>query len=139
MAEEYTHIYTGSQIDEAVGKALPMADYIEDFHISVTVGEWSYLKFHSGICALWGQFNINPEGSTASGTEFFSDTIYLTMPFPVGYAVISGTVENRFAMINPGSNSEATPPYVSFRLSRGTDIQSTTVMARVMVFGRWAA
>lgn len=47
---DYTSVYSGSQIDEAVGKALPMSDYVIE---QGTSGIWTYREWNSGMAECW--------------------------------------------------------------------------------------
>lgn len=156
---DYVHTYTGAQIDEAVGKvrdinsepedidsavtlAAAVSDHIVDTHISTTTGEWSYIKFDSGAIVMWGQHTITPQGSTASGSGYFSDIVTLSTStgtpasnVGVAYAVISGTVDDRYVIVNPG-NSFANKT-IQFRLWRSMAVADTAVTARLLVVGKW--
>ena len=149
---DYTSSYTGAQIDSAVGKALAIestpanidaavtlagdvCDHVVASSLTTATGAWNYIKFDSGACVLWGQHAITPSGSTASGSGYYSDTVTITTPFGVAYAVLSGMVDDRYMLCNPGSSFN--DKTVSFRLWRGSAVTTTQVMARVIVFGKW--
>jgi hypothetical protein len=66
---DYTSIYTGAQIDEAVGKALPMSDCVIE---QGTSGIWTYRKWASGIAECWGvQTGLTANLTTQWGSSGF--------------------------------------------------------------------
>lgn len=126
--EKYTLAYTGEQVDTRLG-----ADYVTEHGTS---GNWNYRKWASGFCELWGYHSITPSGSTASGSGYYSDVVTLSTPFGVANAIIAGTVDNQYNIVNPdGSYANLT---VSFRLWRASAVTETSVTASLIVFGRWS-
>ncbi len=130
MAEEiYTLAFTGEQVDTKMG-----ADYVTEHGTS---GNWNYRKWASGFCELWGYHSVTPSGSTASGSGYYSDIVTLSTPFKVANAVLSGSVDNLYNLVNPGGSWDNQT--VSFRLWRATAITDVAVTARLIVYGRWSA
>jgi len=99
-------------------------------------GDWSYKKFADGQVVLWGIHSVTPSSSTAGGSMYYSNTIYVTTPFGVANAAITGTADNLHIVVNAdGSYANSR---VSFRLLRPTAISTTTAIpVKLQVWGRW--
>lgn len=155
---EYLSSYTGSEIDAAITKvrALTDADTINDVineaagtadkivavHIATTVGEWSYIKLESGVCALWSQQTVDLSSvtkTTYNTTGFYTDTIFSTLPFSAGAAeesVVLGMAQNLCVVVN--AYTETSPARMGFRLKRELDTTQSTPV-RFLIIGRWSA
>lgn len=102
-----------------------------------TSGIWTYRKWNSGQCDLWGNANFKPTSSTAWGGIYYSDLISVSLPFTVNNGVLSGTgSDNVFWIVNAFVNPSTTA--VSFRAVRPEAFSTTTSYGvRLTVHGTW--
>lgn len=130
---DYLSQHTGEQLDTAVAQELATADYVVESGVS---GNWNYKKFANGTAVLWGIHSVTPSSSTAIGSMYYSDTIYLSTPFGVANASITGTADNLHMIANTdGSYANSR---VSFRLLKPSAISTTTAIpVRLQVWGWW--
>ena len=156
MAEEYTHIYTGSQIDEAVGKALPMTDYVVERGTStgnivevpdnngtprtIGTGTWYYEKWASGFLVLRGYFPINnyPVNS-AWGSVFETDpSFYITFPSIVT-SIISNHITHtgKAGWLELGSGMSNTRTSLIWLVCGAASTDPVSFSPMVTAFGRW--
>lgn len=120
MAEDYISDFTGSQIDGLLNKENSVNDYVIEKYKGGTE-EWSYVKFNGGITILWGAFKLYPtESNKANDYSYYSELIYLSLPFKVGNAIITGVVGDRHHICN-ASGSWANQN-ICFRLDRASPI-----------------
>lgn len=97
-------------------------------------GLWKYIKWSSGKCICWGDANVTPTTSTASGNIYYSETLSVPLPFPVSQAVVSGTVDNLHWITNLTRYSQS----IGFRLCRGAPIQiNQELTTRIFVCGEY--
>lgn len=80
--------------------------------------------------------SVTPQGSTAQGSMFYSETISLPLPFECvsGSVAVSGTADNLHMI----ANAQATTTTLSFRLVRGESIQTSALSIRLIIMGRYA-
>lgn len=139
---DYTSIYTGAQIDEAVGKALNMVDSVVEEHLDTTVGNWSYMKYASGVCVLWGQKTVDlgsVHKNTYNTNGFYTDSIEVPLPFNPGEAestVVLGMAQNLCSVVNAFTGLSSGNPVMGFRLKREVDMSQVTPV-RFLIIGRW--
>lgn len=108
--------------------------YITESNISTTVGTWSYRKYSDGSCDLWGVFNVTPSSSTASGSVYYSDIIYVSTPFALSTGTLTGAAENLCWIANPSIATSTSR--IAFRLMRGTAITTgSAISVRLSVHG----
>lgn len=108
--------------------------YITESSISTTVGTWSYRKYSDGSCDLWGVFSVTPASSTASGSMYYSDILYVATPFALRAGVLTGAIENLCWIANPSIATSTSR--VAFRIMRSTAITTgSAITVRLAVHG----
>jgi len=127
--------------DSGSGTAVVWSDWMLICGVDAVVetgksGNWNYKKFADGQAVLWGIHSVTPSSSTAIGSMYYSGTIYLSTPFGVANASITGTADNLHMIVNAdGSYANSR---VSFRLLRPTAIStSTAIPVKLQVWGWW--
>ena len=155
---EYLSSFTGAEIDAAITKvraltdadtindviaeAVDMVDKIVAVHIASTVGEWSYIKLASGICALWVQQTVDlgsVNKNTYMTTGFYTDSIEVPLPFNPGEAentVVLGMAQNLCSVVNAFTGLSSGNPVMGFRLKREVNMSQVTPV-RFLIIGRW--
>lgn len=155
---EYLSSFTGAEIDAAITKvraltdadtindviaeAVDMVDKIVAVHIATTVGEWSYIKLASGVCALWGQQTVDlgsVNKNTYMTTGFYTDSIEVPLPFNPGEAentVVLGMAQNLCSVVNAFTGLSSGNPVMGFRLKREVNMSQVTPV-RFLIIGRW--
>lgn len=103
---------------------------------SVTGGDWHWRKYSDGTFDAWGIFSISPTTSTLANYAWYSESIYVDLPFQAKNAVLTGTARDYLYYItNTAYNSNNT---VSFRICRNTGSISTSASNfRLVVYGTY--
>lgn len=100
-----------------------------------TASGWSWKKWASGTCEMWGTFSASLSQDAVSGGDYYSTTITISTPFQVANAIVTGTAENRYSLINPGGSYAN--QNISFRLKRGSAISESSISVQIHVCGYW--
>lgn len=142
MAEEYVHRYTGAEIDEAVGKAMPTVDYIVEQGEVTTTGSlacnWYYEKYASG------RFVAYMSGTLSSSIPNDSKSATVALPFRVPstyYNVQLSPTTNSNLLVNMGvrdtngNATKSTTQFVVYALLSSASEYSIGV--DIVVRGRW--
>jgi len=157
---DYTSIYTGAQIDEAVGKALDITSTPANIDVAVaqelattdyvveqgTSGIWTYRKWASGIAECWGvQTGLTANLTTQWGSSGFyyngGDGKAPNFPFAfaakpaVTVSVENGSGVSLIVMTNGSGGSTTKAPTV--QLCRAGSASSVAYTLHWHVVGRW--
>jgi len=132
---DYSSIYTGAQIDEAVGKALQMTDYVVE---RGTSNGWSYRKYASGDAECHCVFATGEMTMSANGALYLSAA--KTVAFPSGLfieqptAVLSVTAAGGLVSAKP--TGATTKDNLSYQVFRAGNYGTGTYIAAHAI-GRW--
>ena len=103
------------------------------------IGTWTYRQFATGDVILWGKFTVTPTQEAQTGGLYYSQTVYINLPFPVTNAAVTGSAQNLYFVANAGVNSSSAtsnPNTVWFRLLHATTISNNQTVD-LHVCGKW--
>lgn len=122
--------------DVYINSKLVKAWVVDSGTTSVTGGDWHWRKYSDGTFDAWGIFSVEPTTSTLANYAWYSESIYVDLPFQTTNAVLTGTAQTYLYYItNTAYNSNNT---VSFRICRNTGAISTSASNfRLVVYGTY--
>ena len=101
-----------------------------------TSNGWTYKKWKNGTYEMFGVFTYSSTAvNTASGSAYYSNTLYITTPFSISSAIISGNASQLCTIVN----SENTEDTITFRLLSPKTLSAgvATIYVNLYVVGQY--
>jgi len=122
---------------------LNVADYVVD---QGTSGIWTYRKWNSGICDLWGVLAVTSQAPYSTSAQFgywYSHSSDVTFPFPIknvsgSYSVLGGSAWAIAGAAFPYSHTN-TPDFITTSKIYCLTSQSGSINVtyKIIIHGRW--
>lgn len=119
-------------------KEQTLADFVIETKVNQDTGSWSYRKWNSGACELWGRFSVTPSQQGVIGGVAYSDPIQISTPFGVQNLMMSGSIGGASQYISSYDWSYANK-YIKIRISRPNAIDTSTTNVYLHIDGYWKA